>query len=57
MKRILYYFLMTLGVACILSGVFLFIKGANFNGYFYPLFIGTVLIGTTYFNHQQKNNT
>lgn len=46
---------MALGGTSILSGVFLWYKGLPFNGYFYPFFIGMLLIGTTYFNHQLKN--
>lgn len=46
---------MTLGVMSLLVGVFSFLKGGDFNAYFYSIFIGITLIGTTYFNHQQKN--
>lgn len=55
MKKGLYYFLIALGASSIFSGAFLWYKGADFNGYFYPFFIGIVLIGTTYYNHQLKN--
>lgn len=55
MKKSMYYFLMALGGTSILSGVFLWYKGLDFKGYFYPFFIGVVLIGTSYINHQRKN--
>jgi hypothetical protein len=45
---------MAIGASSIFFGIFLFFKGADFNSYFYALFIGVVLVGTTYFNHQQK---
>ncbi|WP_157578336.1 hypothetical protein [Polaribacter reichenbachii] len=54
MKKILYYFLIIIGALSILVGVFSLIKGGDFKAYFYSIFIGVVLIGTTYYNHQQK---
>ena len=55
MKKITYYFLMTLGLISMFLGLFSLIKGGDFNAYFYAIFIGFTLVGTTYYNYQQKN--
>ena len=54
MKKITYYFLMTLGILSVLVGLFSLFKGGDFNAYFYAIFIGITLIGTTYYNQKQK---
>ena len=54
MKKSLYYFLMTLGIISMLVGVFSFVTGGNFNAYFYSIFIGITLTGTTYYNNLNK---
>ncbi|WP_170063249.1 hypothetical protein [Polaribacter porphyrae] len=55
MRKINYYFLITIGIVSLFIGVFSLVKGGDFNAYFYAIFIGVVLIGTTYYNNQQKN--
>ena len=55
MKKSMYFFIMAIGASSILSGLLSLYKGAEFNSYFFAIFVGTVLIGTTYFNQQQKN--
>lgn len=55
MKKFTYYFLITLGILSTLVGVFSFITGGDFNAYFYSIFIGIVLVGTTYYNHNKNN--
>ncbi|MBU3010299.1 hypothetical protein KO506_02690 [Polaribacter vadi] len=54
MKKALYYFLIIIGSFSILVGLFSLVKGGDFKAYFYSIFIGVVLIGTTYYNRQQK---
>lgn len=54
MKKVTYYFLMTLSIFSILAGIFSFIKGGDFNAYFYAIFIGITLLGTTYYNHNKR---
>ena len=54
MKKVTYYFLMTLGIISMLVGVFSFVTGGNFNAYFYSIFIGITLTGTTYYNNLNK---
>lgn len=55
MKKITYYFLMTLGIISFTIGIFSLVRGGDFNAYFYAIFIGITLVGTTYYNHKQKN--
>lgn len=55
MKKITYYFLITLGTISILVGIFSLVNGGEFNAYFYAIFIGFTLLGTTYFNQKLKN--
>ncbi|WP_397447260.1 hypothetical protein [Polaribacter sp. R77954] len=56
MKKITYYFLMIIGAFAIISGVYQMLKGQHLSIYYYSILIGFVLMGTTYFNHQRKNN-
>jgi uncharacterized membrane protein len=56
MNKIMYYFLMTLGVISMLVGLFSFSTGGDFSAYFYSIFIGITLIGTTYYNYKKKKN-
>jgi len=55
MRKITYYFLMFIGTLAIVSGSYQMLKGKQLSIYYYSILIGIVLIGTTYYNHHQKN--
>ena len=55
MKKSMYFLIMAIGASSILAGLLSLFRGADFNAYFYAIFIGIVLMGTTYYNQQQKN--
>tara|TARA_R110002126_G_scaffold277560_1_gene423516 strand:- start:80367 stop:80516 length:150 start_codon:yes stop_codon:yes gene_type:complete len=46
---------MAIGTLSILVGIYQILKGKNLSIYYYSILIGIVLIGTTYYNNQQKN--
>lgn len=55
MKKATYYFLMTIGFLAIIAGIYQMLTGKNLSIYYYSILIGVVLMGTTYYNNQQKN--
>lgn len=55
MKKATYYLKFLIGALAIIIGIYQMLKGKNLSIYYYSILIGIVLIGTTYFNHQQKN--
>ena len=46
---------MAIGTLSILVGIYQMFKGKYLSIYYYSILIGIVLIGTTYYNNQQKN--
>ncbi|WP_439131867.1 hypothetical protein [Polaribacter sp.] len=55
MKKVTYYLLMSLGALAIIAGIYQMFSGKNLSIYYYSILIGIVLMGTTYFNHHEKN--
>ncbi len=55
MKKVTYYVLMGIGALAIITGIYQMFTGKNLSIYYYSILIGIVLMGTTYFNHHQKN--
>jgi hypothetical protein len=46
---------MIIGALAIIAGIYQMVKGKNLSIYYYSILIGVVLMGTTYYNHKQKN--
>jgi len=54
MKKPVYLFLIIIGILSIISSVYLAFTGAEFEQYFFGIFIGFTLVGVTYFNNKRK---
>ena len=44
-----------IGALSVISGIYMFIAGGQFFDYFFPIFVGVVLLGSAFINERGSN--